>query len=1557
MYKDFATKDAKSQVDKKPSQKVPSRVNLPPSLIFSFVLSLLSLVSLLYYFLKGSKSKPRQPYFNSTGSIAPDQLDQNITKDTSNFDTSAEKIEQLKQKGNLKTKWFEPSNSWSFPNLFLEKTKKIVSSAAGPLGGLVIAYFAQGVFDSTDGRGALQNWIWLNNMSIPTRLWLGAGGFLISMLIWIFATPVIHSVGQIINPPEHVNSINPRYPPIRLFLLLSGIGVYCALVILFLIRGENALIRILWVAGLLCFILSQVPLPGIRTLRHHHAEESPRFHWQNWLVLALILGAAFWLRFYKLATIPADFHGDMGSHGSVARDFLLGVEKNIFGFSSFYDIPSMAFLPATFTMAVFGDNIFGLQMSSVIGGVLSLFATYLLVWRLFDSHRLAVLTMALVAINVAAIHFSRIAEYMDPWTFGIFALFFLIDGLKARRFASLGLAGVFLGFSLQMYYSGRVLIFIIVIFLLYAFFFQRLWITENKRGLLIMVAGTLLAMGPALASDLMHWGNVISRSQEVFIFSPDVLDHLLNKYNTNSVFVVLLTQIKLTLLMFNQTSDTSSQFGFPFPMFSSLISPLIMLGLGFAIKRWKDAGIAFVLIWLGLMAVLGSILTSDAPSWPRLVGIVPAAAVLIALALDQIIELWKKYMGAHAVASISALIVILLAVVGYLNWDQYYSYVNNNASVTTVTGRYIGRLPADFTACGILTGPPLSVRETAFLAWPHKLVDISPDAPDSALNTCIGSSIVWVISPENLDRLDAIRNRWPNGIVQNYHFPNFNYTLTFYLVGVLPIAYQPATVSNQLAWISAHLTTIFIFILYGLMIWLFFNILYQRIKQDRQVRIKAGSSNIDNEKHISRHPALIISLRNSIPEAYRWINNWYHEVITFKFPRVSLKILVPTILSLVAVGLAYFAQTFLDQQKDIGLHLPIAWLNIASENLRLEIACLIFLIAGLLWTFTTIVKKKDQSQGLNLKQAPTESTSARIREVFGRITFSPMQIVSIFFTISAILFYVAFGENSLVRWLWLAGLIFFLAALFVKNNFDGVKLREKSPVFRWYHVLLLLCLLILAFFLRVYRLNVIPFDLSTDMASYGISAREYLLGTEQRIFGTGWYYMPRITFLPYVLSMAVAGNNLFGLYFATVIMGTLNILGVYLLIWRLFDSHRLAFLTAVLVTINPAHIEYSRIAGYMDPWFLGYFGLFFFANGLKGRGKISFAIAGLFFGFTLVNYPSGRAIIPMILITLVCAWSFKRRWVTDNYNGLAWMTLGILTALGPDLVYMITNWSVYMQRTSEVLISNPGNIEHLKFTYQVNSVWMVVWEQVKRSVLLFNYYTDRSAQFGYPHPMFNSLVSPMLILGFGTCLYRWKKPEYLFVIASFVFILITGSILTDDAPTWCRLVGLIPLAALLIALVFNETIEIFNRASLKPLIPLLLLGIVLYLGVLGVMDWNTYIREVENQTRPVVRVARYLNSLPADINACGITDDYQITQEEIRFLGWPRSLVVVSPDTAEITPDICPGENLVWILSPAYQNRLSEIKAEWPSGIVENHMVNNQLVFISYLVSSNKPNP
>lgn len=788
MKQNTATEDTKPRVD-----KTPSPANLPLRLVTSFVLSLVSLIAILYYFfLRRSKPRPRPANVHGAPSFESKPANRDIIKDTPVFlNAPIAGIEQPEKKGNPIAGWFESLNAWSFLERTPDTIKEIAFSVTGALLALVFAYAAQGIFDSIRIEGLMQNWTWLGAMSENSRLWLGAGIYLVCMLTWAFTAPAMRSIGAVINPPNLSNAQKNHDHPIRSWLLFTSIGLYFLSIFLFAAVGENALIRGLWAAGLICFILSQLP----HTNSHPEAEESPRFQWHNWLILALILGAAFWLRFYRVSIIPDDFHGDMAEHGWIARNYLWGVEQNIFGYG-FYGIPSMGFLPATFSMAVFGNNIFGLQMTAVLGGMLNLLAVYLLIWRLFNSHRLAALTTILTAININHIHFSRIVENMDPWTFGVFALFFLIDGLKARRAPSFGLAGVFMGISMQMYFSGRVLVFIIGLFLIYAFFFQRAWIIQNRRSLPWLVVGALIAMGPALVSHFIHWEDYIGRSRGVFIFSPDALKHLFYGYHTDSAWIVLLIQIKRSLLMFNQTNDTSGQFGYPHPMFSSWISPLIVLGLGFALRRWKDAGMAFMLLWLVLMVVLGGILTIDTPFWPRLVGVVPAAAFLAAVALDQIIEIGRKTFGAQSTPFIAALIAVFLIVVGCLNWNEYYLAVKDNGTPPTVVGRYLNRMPLNVTACGIFSEFRLDAHgTTTFMAWPRKLVDIEPDAPDAELDNCTGSSLVWILSPENIGRLDAIRARWPDGIEQE--LTNRDYTLTFYLVGVDPPDYQPNGSTNK----------------------------------------------------------------------------------------------------------------------------------------------------------------------------------------------------------------------------------------------------------------------------------------------------------------------------------------------------------------------------------------------------------------------------------------------------------------------------------------------------------------------------------------------------------------------------------------------------------------------------------------------------------------------------------------------------------------------------------------------------------------------------------------
>ncbi len=1076
--------------------------------------------------------------------------------------------------------------------------------------------------------------------------------------------------------------------------------------------------------------------------------------------------------------------------------------------------------------------------------------------------------------------------------------------------------------------------------------------------------GILLAIGPFIFNIFQNADAFLSRSSEVFLFDPNVMTHLLNKYEVDSVLEVILRQTRETVLMFNYAPDTSTQFGFREPMFNALLSPLIVLGIGSALRRKRDAGIVFIFIWIGLMMVLGSILTVDAPFWPRLVGIIPAGAILAALAIDQILNLRIICSNKIFKKIASVLFVFLIVFIGWVNWDKYYKSVDTNATGPVFLGRYIQQLPVDVTTCGFLVDPPLNVREIIFLTWPRKLVDFTPDAPNEELEKCNGKSLVWILLPEDAERLEDIYQYWPEGKLIKYESPYNFFTYIFYLTGEKPPSLVPQDILQKdlVSYKWKYFVVIGGLGLVGSIIWGLMRkkFLILRLRLLKSHLNKQYKGKVFKQDYRTLFQNFLIRLRNDRTiqinrnELSVAFSNLVDEVThVFKKPLFlifRMKTIGNIILFLIPLAVAYVGQMILNAGRDDGFtfqklkELPI------NEDQRLLIAGAVFLIASVLWVIKIRSLKLDTNRILK-----TNLYQNKRNEAEGQTTkHQPKNLLflGVISIVISIVSYLIMGENELVRWSWLSGLVMFCLYLLKVRKKTEKWIGKPSSGFKSFHILLLGLVLIVAFILRIYRLYDIPIDLSTDMASIGLSARDYLLGNEHRIFGTGWYYMPRWVFLPYVGSMWVAGNNLFGLYFGTVIMGTLSILAIYLLIWRLFDQHRLALLTSIIITINPAHINYSRIPGYIDPWFFGFFCLFFFFDGLKSRRITSFAFSGILTAFTIMSYASGRVIIPMIGLIIFIALLFKRDWIKDNYSGLVWFVGSFLLILGPNLVYLSQDWETFMKRAQEVYVFSEYNYGHVRYSYNTNSNWVIIWEQVKRTVFSFNFYNDKSPQFSYIHPIFNPLISPLLVLGFFQALRKWYKPEYLFLVASFVLILVTGGILTIDTPSWCRLLPAFPLGAFFIAIVL-EKIYVYSSDFSKYLFPFImaiLLGLLIIF--VGIRDWRQYIDYASVETRPIVFVGRYIDSLPDDVVVCGMTDDYSLLWAESAFLGWPHTLTDVPVDVPQITEENCPGKNIVWILSPKYQSRLDEIRELWPEGTTKEHYkFTNEFVFISYLVS------
>lgn len=192
----------------------------------------------------------------------------------------------------------------------------------------------------------------------------------------------------------------------------------------------------------------------------------------------------------------------------------------------------------------------------------------------------------------------------------------------------------------------------------------------------------------------------------------------------------------------------------------------------------------------------------------------------------------------------------------------------------------------------------------------------------------------------------------------------------------------------------------------------------------------------------------------------------------------------------------------------------------------------------------------------------------------------------------------------------------------------------------------ILAVVIIAAAFRFVRLDCVPPAINHDEAVNAYDA--YCLrttGTDH--YGTRWPVFVRGTGLadhrgvPFIFILCSAqtflGMNVWSTRLSPAILGTLNVLLVYLLVKRLY-GHRAALLAALMLAVSPWHIHISRLAFEVSvcPPLVTLALLLVVTAGASGcrgrRAPISLFLAGFLFGITLWTYNAMRVFVPLLLL-------------------------------------------------------------------------------------------------------------------------------------------------------------------------------------------------------------------------------------------------------------------------------------------------------------------------------------
>ncbi|MGB8647482.1 MAG: glycosyltransferase family 39 protein [Anaerolineae bacterium] len=355
--------------------------------------------------------------------------------------------------------------------------------------------------------------------------------------------------------------------------------------------------------------------------------------------------------------------------------------------------------------------------------------------------------------------------------------------------------------------------------------------------------------------------------------------------------------------------------------------------------------------------------------------------------------------------------------------------------------------------------------------------------------------------------------------------------------------------------------------------------------------------------------------------------------------------------------------------------------------------------------------------------------------------------------------------------------------------------NEILPHGRW-RWFLLIGILALATFLRLYQLDRTPPGFHYDEAFNAMQARDVLRGVNRPIFFTGNFGEEPMQMYVEAVIFALAGQSPYTARLSNVVLGLLLIPALYFCGRALFPRARLAPLVAAFVgaTLYWA-INFSRLGietGSL-PWVLtlsaGALALACERNDWRWG-----AAGGFLLGATVYTYLAARVWPFVILFWFICLALLHR----DRLRIKTWGVIALTTALtiAPLALFFLLNPVALTGRAGQVLTPDQfgGNL--------------------LRTAGMFFFGGDVDPRDNLPgRAALDPFLALLFIAGLAISLRRVKKSAYTLVLIWFV-VMTLPSALTEFAPNLRRAIGALPAVALLCGIGVEW---LWQTASRRPL--------------------------------------------------------------------------------------------------------------------------------------------
>lgn len=237
---------------------------------------------------------------------------------------------------------------------------------------------------------------------------------------------------------------------------------------------------------------------------------------------------------------------------------------------------------------------------------------------------------------------------------------------------------------------------------------------------------------------------------------------------------------------------------------------------------------------------------------------------------------------------------------------------------------------------------------------------------------------------------------------------------------------------------------------------------------------------------------------------------------------------------------------------------------------------------------------------------------------------------------------------------------------------------------------LLIAIIIIAAFLRLYNITQLPPGLYPDEAMNGNNALEALSPTGHfKVFYPENNGREGLFINIQALSIKIFGNEPWALRIVSALFGILTVLGVYFLAKELF-SKNIALFSSFLLATSFWHINFSRIGfrAIMAPFFMTW-ALYFLLKALNSeKYKLASVIGGILLGLGFHSYIAYRAMPALIIIVWILYWIKNKDQVVRKkiIISAVYFTIASLVMFAPLGIYFLKNPQDFFGRTTQISI-------------------------------------------------------------------------------------------------------------------------------------------------------------------------------------------------------------------------------------------------------------------------------